>query len=150
MRSTNPRECALIFKEHARSIHSKASPSDPNFLRISVACSKIELWAERNYPSFVRISSSSSSSPGLSFDPADARARVAIADAESDKRAVEEKRRLEIHNRIASGGSNGALAHASPQNQGPPWEVLTFIGGAVFLILALSVGIVLVVLHFTA
>jgi farnesyl-diphosphate farnesyltransferase len=150
MRSTNPRECALILKEYARSIHSKASPSDPSFLRISVACSKIEHWAERNYPSFVRISSSESSSPGLSFDPADARSRVAMADAESDKRAAEEKRRLEIRNRIASAGSNGALAPSSPQNQGPPWEVLTFVGGAVFLIIALSVGIVLAVLHFTA
>jgi len=78
------------------------------------------------------------------------RSRLAIADAESDKHAAEEKRRLEIRNRIANGGSNGALAHPSPQNQGPPWEVLTFVGGAVFLIIALSVGIVLAVLHFTA
>jgi farnesyl-diphosphate farnesyltransferase len=149
MRSTNPRECALIFRFYARSIHAKASPSDPNFLRISVACAKIEHWAERNYPSFVRLPSSASSL-GISFDPADARSRIAIADAETDKRAAEEKRRLEIRNRIANGGSNGALAPSGPQNQGPPWEVLMFVGGAVFLILALSIGIVLAVLYLTA
>jgi farnesyl-diphosphate farnesyltransferase len=150
MRSTNPRECALIFKSYARSIHAKASPSDPNFLRISVACAKIEHWAEHNYPSFVSVSPPSASSIGLSFDSADARSRVAIADAEADKRAVEEKRRLEIRDRTASGGSNGALAPSGPQTQGPPWEVLMFVGGAVFLILALSVGVVLAVLYFTA
>lgn len=146
MRSTNPRECALIFKHYARSIHAKASPSDPNFLRISVACAKIEHWAEYNYPSFVRVSPQSSSSPGLSFDPTDARSRVAIADAETDKRAAEEKRRLEIRMR----GGNDTVAASVPQNQGPPWEVLLFVGGAVFLILGLSMGIVFAVLYFTA
>ena len=146
MRSTNPRECALIFKSYARSIHAKASPSDPNFLRISVACAKIEHWTEHNYPSFVCVSPSSASSLGISFDSTDARSRIAIADAEADKRAAEEKRRLEIRERT---GSNGSLAPSGPQSQGPPWEVLMFVGGAVFLILALSIGIVLAVLHFT-
>jgi len=144
MRSTNPRDVALIFKEHARSIHAQTSPSDPSFLRISVACSKIEQWAERNYPSFVRISPSSQGS--LSFDPADARSRVAIADAETDKRRAEEKRRLGVRN----GNGNGALAPSSGQSQGPPWEMLMFVGAAVFLILGLSVGIVLIALHFAS
>jgi len=144
MRSTNPRDVALIFKEHARSIHAQTSPSDPSFLRISVACSKIEQWAERNYPSFVRISPSSQGS--LSFDPADARSRVAIADAETDKRRAEEKRRLGVRN----GNGNSALAPSSGQSQGPPWEMLMFVGAAVFLILGLSVGIVLIALHFAS
>jgi len=147
MRSTNSREVALIFKEYARSIHGKTSPSDPNFLRVSVACAKIEHWAERNFPSFVRLPHSASTSP--SFDLADARSRVAIVDAEADKRAAEENRRLEIRERIAKNGGNGALASSDTQSQGPPWEVLLFVGAAVFLIIALSVGIVLAVLHFT-
>jgi len=147
MRSTNPLEVALIFKEYARSIHSKASPSDPNFLRISVACAKIEQWTESNYASFVRIRTPAGhSSSELSFDPTDARSRVAIADAEKDKLAAEERRLLEIRERF---GGNGALLPSDSQNQGPPWEVLMFVGGAVFLIIALSVGIVLAVLYFT-
>lgn len=152
MRSTNPLEVALIFKEYARSIHAKASPSDPNFLRISVACAKIEQWTERNYPSFVRIPTTTGhSSSALSFNPADARSRVAIADTEKDKLAAEERRRLELRERFGgNGGGNGALLPSDTQSQGPPWEVLLFVGGAVFLIIALSVGIVLAVLHFTA
>lgn len=154
MRSTNPREVALIFKTYARSIHAKALPSDPSFLRISVACAKIEHWAECNYPSFVRIPTATTpTSLGLSFNPADARSRVAIADAEADARAAKEKRLLEIRGRVAgNGGQNVAplAPSAAVQNQGPPWEVLAFVGGAVFLIIGLSFGIVLAILHFTA
>lgn len=148
MRSTNPLAVALIFKDFARSIHAKASPSDPNFLRISVACAKIDQWSERNYPSFVRIPNANAST--LSFNPADARSRVAIADAEKDKLAAEEKRHLEIRERFGgNGNSNGALSPSNIQSQGPPWEVLMFVGGAVILIVSLSVGIVLAVLYFT-
>jgi len=41
MRSTNPREVALIFCEYARKIHAKTHVSDPNFLKISIACGKV-------------------------------------------------------------------------------------------------------------
>ena len=41
MKSTNPQQVGLIFRTYARKIHTKASPSDPNFLRISVACGKV-------------------------------------------------------------------------------------------------------------
>jgi farnesyl-diphosphate farnesyltransferase len=151
MRSTNPLEVAIIFKGFARSIHARASPSDPSFLRISVACAKIEQWSERNYPSFVHIPNATGPSASiLSFDPADARSRVAKADAEKDKHAAEEKRHLEIRERFGGDGStNGALSPSNIQNQGPPWEVLMFVGGAVFLIVSLSIGIVLAALHFT-
>lgn len=43
MRSVNPRDVAEIFRHHCRSIHAKAVPEDPNFLRISVACGKVRL-----------------------------------------------------------------------------------------------------------
>lgn len=41
MRSTNPREVSIIFQEYTRKIHAKSVPSDPNFLKISVACGKV-------------------------------------------------------------------------------------------------------------
>ncbi|KAJ7097216.1 isoprenoid synthase domain-containing protein [Mycena belliarum] len=41
MRSTNPREVGLIFREYARKMHARALPSDPNFTRLSVACGKV-------------------------------------------------------------------------------------------------------------
>jgi len=140
MRSTNPREVVHIFKEHARSIHAKASPADPNYLRVSVACSKIEHWAEHNYPSFVRVHPVQyDASPEVSFDPADARSRIAYAD---------EKRPVEIRERIAAGG--GAPSASRSTSQGPPWDVLAMVGGGVFLVLAFSFGVVFAVLHFTA
>jgi hypothetical protein len=42
MRSKNPREVGLIFREYARKIHAKALPTDPSFIRISVACGKVK------------------------------------------------------------------------------------------------------------
>ena len=42
MRSTNPREVGLIFREYARKIHAKSVPTDPSFIRISVACGKVK------------------------------------------------------------------------------------------------------------
>lgn len=49
MRSTNPREVGFIFREYARRIHTKAVPSDPNFIRISVACGKVRLLLKESF-----------------------------------------------------------------------------------------------------
>ncbi|KAI0262355.1 squalene synthase [Gloeopeniophorella convolvens] len=147
MRSTNPREVAHIFRDYARSIHSKASPADPSFLRIAVACAKIEHWAERHYPSFIRLSASGGGA-GPTFDPADARSRVALAEEALDKRTADEKRRTELRERITAGG--GAVAPAAgSESQGPPWEVITFVGGAVIMILGMSAAVIFGVLYFT-
>jgi len=59
--------------------------------------------------------------------------------------AIEEKQRLEI----CGCGGNSTITTLGSQNQGPPWKVLLFIGGAIFLILALSIGVVLTVIYFT-
>ncbi|KAJ3771968.1 hypothetical protein FB446DRAFT_72910 [Lentinula raphanica] len=88
MRSTKPRDVAEIFRDHYRSIHEKAVPEDPNFLRTSVACGKIEQWCEHNFPSFVRMQSSSGSTP--TFDPEDDRTSI-------PKKSQETKQRLEHH-----------------------------------------------------
>lgn len=40
-----------VFKRHARSIHRKNTPKDPNFLKISIACGKIEKFIESLFPS---------------------------------------------------------------------------------------------------
>ena len=42
MRSQNPREVGLIFREYARKLHAKALATDPSFIRISVACGKVK------------------------------------------------------------------------------------------------------------
>ena len=39
-----------VFKRHARSIQKKNTPKDPNFLKISIACGKIEKFIESLFP----------------------------------------------------------------------------------------------------
>ncbi|RXK34886.1 farnesyl-diphosphate farnesyltransferase [Tremella mesenterica] len=55
LRATNPRDVALIFRSYARKIHQKTARDDPNLLKMSIACGKIEQWTEHHYPSFLQI-----------------------------------------------------------------------------------------------
>lgn len=47
----NLRSVCNIFRKYLRVIHEKNTPKDPNFLKISVACGKVEQWIENVYPS---------------------------------------------------------------------------------------------------
>lgn len=40
-----------VFRKYARKIHKKNTPKDPNFLKISIACGKIEQFIESIFPS---------------------------------------------------------------------------------------------------
>ncbi len=40
-----------VFRHHVRRIHKKNVPQDPNFLKISIACGKIEQFIESIFPS---------------------------------------------------------------------------------------------------
>jgi farnesyl-diphosphate farnesyltransferase len=39
-----------VFRKHVRSIRKKNNPRDPNFLKISIACGKVEQFIESIYP----------------------------------------------------------------------------------------------------
>ncbi|KAG6331798.1 hypothetical protein ID866_7291 [Astraeus odoratus] len=122
MRSTNCREVALIFREYARKIHAKAKPQDPNFLRISIACGKIELWYEQNYPSFVVLDPN-----GVTYNPSDKRTAVI---------RLEEKRAQEAKLLPPSG------------SEMLPWELATYVAGAFAVVIGLTVFIAYSVLRF--
>ncbi|KAI4178715.1 MAG: hypothetical protein L6R41_008258 [Letrouitia leprolyta] len=47
----NLRKVCEVFRTYARQIHKKNTPKDPNFLKISIACGKIEQFIESIYPS---------------------------------------------------------------------------------------------------
>ena len=49
--STNLRGVCDIFLRYTREIHRKSTPKDPNFLKISIACGKIEQFIESIFPS---------------------------------------------------------------------------------------------------
>jgi farnesyl-diphosphate farnesyltransferase len=151
MRATNPREVGLIFREYARRIHTKAIPSDPNFIRVSVACGKvrcsythplirlmsfyqIEAWYEQNYPSFVHLSSNTPGAQFIEIDTSDRRAKVVLADQALDG---------QLKNR--SHKSNGVNGHAlnGVDKEGPPPSVnqmTSFAVGGYSLILILCMG----------
>jgi farnesyl-diphosphate farnesyltransferase len=48
--STNLRGVCEIFLRYTREIHRKSTPKDPNFLKISAACGKIEQFVESIFP----------------------------------------------------------------------------------------------------
>ncbi|KAK2745913.1 bifunctional farnesyl-diphosphate farnesyltransferase/squalene synthase [Myotisia sp. PD_48] len=47
----NIRVACEVFRKYTRAIHKKNTPKDPNFLKISVACGKIEKFIEELFPS---------------------------------------------------------------------------------------------------
>jgi farnesyl-diphosphate farnesyltransferase len=50
MDSTHMRGVCEIFLTYTRRIHRKSTPTDPNFLQISMACGKIEQFIETIFP----------------------------------------------------------------------------------------------------
>lgn len=68
-----------MFRDYARVIHAKARPADPSYLKICVACAKVEVWAEHHFPSFIRISSGGGAGLSSSIALEDARGKVVHA-----------------------------------------------------------------------
>ncbi|KAJ7817045.1 isoprenoid synthase domain-containing protein [Mycena olivaceomarginata] len=146
MRSTNPREVSLIFREYARKIHARAVPSDPNFIRLSVACCKIEQWCEHYYPSFVLISAGASGGGSLqqSINPADARGATFIAGEKREQERLQGLRMEKLRADIASGVrqpakvDDGALREFLIYLGGGAVVLVGVIGAVVYLIMQLS------------
>ncbi|KAJ7199291.1 squalene synthase [Mycena haematopus] len=139
MRSTNPREVAHIFREYARKIHARARPDDPNFIRLGVACGKIEQWCEHNYPSFVRIAASTGGAGGgisQAIDPSDARGATFLA---AEKKEYERMQRLRLQRltaATAAGVDDGALR-----------EMIMYVSAGVVAMLAVCAGVVYLLLQ---
>ncbi|KAJ7062708.1 isoprenoid synthase domain-containing protein [Mycena amicta] len=101
MRSTNPREVSLIFREYARKIHARALPHDPNFMKLSVACGKIEQWHEHAYPSFVVLGSGGN---GMSVKQTDPRGAVFVASEKAEADMIRRRQLEKIRERIEGKG----------------------------------------------
>ncbi|KAG8722961.1 bifunctional farnesyl-diphosphate farnesyltransferase/squalene synthase [Ceratobasidium sp. 395] len=135
MKSTNPRDVAYMFRDFARGIHAKASPADPNFLRIGIACGRIEAWAEHHYPSFITIAhSSATNSTSVEMSTTDARMRIVKRDQLRDSRLkaeAEAKRRREL-----------GLDERKPggvEQEGLPWALIAVVA-ALFLGICVIAG----------
>jgi len=163
MRATNPREVGLIFREYARKIHAKASPSDPSFIRISVACGKvcsspsypvisfsyyvyqIESWCEHNYPSFVVYNPESGKQ---SLDPSDARTRIVMLEQSRDAELAKKKRAEDKRNGVVStnGGAGAEKLATTDISMG---ELMMYVGSGFVMVLIISLGILYAVLKYT-
>lgn len=78
---------------------------------------QIEEWYERNYPSFVILGQG-----GITYDPEDKRTAVV---------KLEEKRTYAKR-----------YPNAAPPSELFPWELVTYAGGAIGIVILLSAGIV--------
>lgn len=88
MNSTNPRDVAYICRSYVRSIHAKALPKDPYFMKLSVMCGRVEQWTEHHYPSIISVSRSTvggGSQASIEGDPSDARMRILTREVQISK-----------------------------------------------------------------
>ena len=67
-----------IFLHYTREIHRKSTPRDPNFLRISMACGKIEQFIESAFPGMTQPSLASMK---LAAERAETHRRAARSDS---------------------------------------------------------------------
>ncbi|KAJ7625765.1 farnesyl-diphosphate farnesyltransferase [Roridomyces roridus] len=143
MRSTNPREVSYIFREYARKIHARALPHDPNFIRISVACGKIEQWCEHYYPSFVILGGGSGTSLSQSIDRKDARGRTFLEYQEWDEKRSKELRMEALRASLAAGNRLPAQQDSGMR------EVVGYIVLAVLLFVGTGAGLVFMLMRYT-
>ncbi|KAJ7509613.1 isoprenoid synthase domain-containing protein [Mycena galericulata] len=154
MRSTNPREVSLIFREYARKIHARAVPQDPNFMRLSVACGRIEQWCEHYYPSFVLLATAPANPSGpsalsQSIDPADARGRTFLALEKTEAERASKTRLEALRARALERGlgkGNEGLNGRVEAKQGPMWELMAYVLLAVLLMVGLTMALVYFIL----
>lgn len=164
-KSTNPRDVAIIFRQYARLIHKKVARDDPNLLKLSIACGKIEQWTEHHYPSFLQVQVSSGGSPQTAIDPmsTDCRAPLftSIAKAAQEK-ALAEKRAKFVEELRAKGvlpankpGDEKANEEArkrvqAAEDDGFPWlMVIGFIVAFLSLFLILGGVIYYIVIKYS-
>jgi len=129
MKSTNPRDVAFMFRDSARDMHDKLSPKDPNFVKISVACSKIERWAEHHYPSFIDIHYDSERKAVLKLNETDARARIV--------QKVSARKEADANEKAMAG-----RPAPPPREEGPAWQFFAFVIGGFTVVMGGSVALV--------
>jgi farnesyl-diphosphate farnesyltransferase len=131
-----------MFRDYTRRIHAKAVPSDPNFLRLSVACGKIEQWCEHHYPSFVLTQGGGQHQ----LDLADARSHIVLLDQKRDAELQIEKWRQNGNGKA----KGGPTVCAPATDAGFPWEMLMYVAGAFAVVLGFSLAAVYCMLLFFA
>ncbi|KAH7106306.1 farnesyl-diphosphate farnesyltransferase [Auriculariales sp. MPI-PUGE-AT-0066] len=131
MKSTNPRDVAYIFRDYARTIRQKAIPADPSYMRICVATSRIEAWAEHHFPSFVQISGGTGN-VSKALNMADVRAQV----VETERKRMQDR---QLEKRL--GIKRHAARHDPAQDDSFPLGLMAIIAGAMILFCGSIAGV---------
>jgi len=138
--ATNPRDVAYLFRDFARAIHKKLMPADPNYVKVSVMCGRIEQWCEHHYPSFIlMMSQGEGKGVSTSVDTGGADARIRIYQARKTKE--EEKKRID---RLVKYGLDPAKLNEKPgddDDSRPPWWLLAAMLGVTILLFAVTAAI---------
>lgn len=90
LRAVNPRDVAYLFLEYARRIHAKIPASDANYVQWQIELSRINVWCEHYYPSFV----GGSAEPSAAVDIR--KAALERYAAERHSLAIDEARKRDI------------------------------------------------------
>lgn len=149
MRSTNPREVAYMFRDYAKKIHAKIPKDEPNLLKISIACARIEKWAEHHYPSFLNIKATPGAPPQTEVDPmsTDARAPLYIELVKKARQAADLQRREDFKKDLIARGiikdpkdttGKPETAVAPAEADTPPWLLIIGIVLGILAVFALS------------
>ncbi|GHJ86261.1 hypothetical protein NliqN6_2663 [Naganishia liquefaciens] len=161
--AVNPRDVAYCFVSYAKKIHAKVSVHDPNFVKLSIACGKIEQWAEHHYPSFVIISAASGggASSSVNVEGGDARARLYAQIVEQEKAKAAQRRKDEILENLRSKGllkpryapdgteityteAEKAIIAAQQPNQGIPIKMIIGITGMLLLVFGITAAFLVI------
>lgn len=136
MKSTNPRDVAYLCRAYVRSIHQKAHPADPYFLKISITCGKIEQWTEHHYPSLIDVITLSPAGPGEN-----SRTTARISPDQTDARLRILNREVKIHELEKKDGVAPRALAKVPQEELPK-EFYFVVFGGFFATTLLGVGMV--------
>lgn len=150
--AVNPRDVAYCFVKYARKIHAKVKVEDPNFLKLSIACGKIEQWAEHHYPSFVIVQGGKGAvSSALDMSGNDARAALFQRIADHERKVASQKRQVELMQSLERKGLIKPMEkdeHGKPiirardipdeQDNSIPWQMIAAIFGGILAIFGLA------------
>lgn len=142
MKSTNPRDVAYLCRDFVRSIHRKAVPADPNFMKLSISCGRVEQWVEHHYPSIIHIVSSN-------MEPGTSRAQVSPTQKDARLRILNREVKIHAMQKLKDKGAGKEVAPGVPQEM-LPWELYAVVFAGFLITMLVGVGLVFAVLYFTS
>ncbi|BEJ18102.1 hypothetical protein CspHIS471_0703790 [Cutaneotrichosporon sp. HIS471] len=165
LRSTNPRDVAFMFRDYARKIHAKVPKDEPNMLRFSISCARIEQWCEHHYPSFLMIQSGGEGKATTGIDPmsTDARAPLYLDLVKKAREQAEADRREKFMDDLRARGIIKPTAPETEEqkrereerikkmeNEPFPWlMIIGIVGGLLALMIAMGYGVITLVMKYS-